>query len=84
MRTATRLLGLTAYSLALSGLLGCQEDNERGVITDSAGKTGVDPKAPKTYEGLQPKPQVNAQPPAGVKPDAPKAGSGGAGSGTSK
>jgi hypothetical protein len=60
MRTAYRMLAAAASCAALIGFLGCQEDNEKNVLNNSAaaGKN-VDPKAPSSYEQLQPKPVTN-------------------------
>jgi hypothetical protein len=77
MRIAARILAIAASSLALFGFLGCQEDNEKSLLNDSAGKTGVDPKAPSSYEQRQPQPRTTP-PSSGGAPVAPAADTGGA------
>jgi hypothetical protein len=62
MRIAFRLLSVAASSLAFAGFMGCGEDNEKSVVDDSMGKTGVDPKAPSNYEHMQPKPIITPAP----------------------
>jgi hypothetical protein len=71
MRIASRLLGLAASSLALLGFLGCQEDNERGVMNESVGKSGVDPNARTGYDQLKLKP-AGAAPSSGATPEKSK------------
>lgn len=80
MRSVMRGAGLAVVSLGLLGLVGCSEDNESGVKSESEGKTQVDKAVPSDYSQLkpgQPKapegyPGSNKGPGAGATPPAEK------------
>lgn len=59
MRSSSRSVGLAVLSLGLFGLVGCAEDNEKPVSSDSAGKTTAEKKS---YNQTAPPPVGESNP----------------------
>jgi len=55
MRCVSRSFGFAIVSLGLMGLIGCGEDNEKSVLSESNGKTTAAPVTAQDYGKMAPK-----------------------------